>query len=491
MENTDYKVLENAQSGSRPWSNLEKISFRFAFIFFLLLIVPLQWLWYERLFNAETFYDFLNIIAGGYRFGPLQIETESGRWGIASYASWGFAALIAVIGASIWTILSRNSKRQEYNQLYYWLRVIVRYRIAIGLIAFGFIKFYPMQMPFPSVSNLNTEIGDYAPFKLYWQIVGVSFRYEIFLGFLEIAAGFLMFFRPTIALGAIINAGVLFNIAHANLGYDGGVHVYASFFVLLSLFLLIPYLPNLWKLFIKREKVNPVYFYPDFSIKHKKYIRYGLKTIFIFLFLVVYGYNRYDRFYNEGRLKEPVIPGLAQAAGYYNVNSFVLNGDTLNYSPQDSVRWHDVALERYSTLSYKVNKAIDIDLTNGGPAVNDLLKNYEFTGRAGGKTYLYYEIDSLQNHLYLIDKNQRFSKEFSKKYLDNKNDVGLKALYDTPLRDSINILKWSYQRPDKNRIVLSGLDINKDSISVVLDRLNEKYLTGEEWYMENHKYVYK
>src|SRR5690606_29166453 len=120
---------------------------------------------------------------------------------------------------------SRNSKGEEYNLLYYWLRVFVRYCIALGLIAVGFIKFYPMQMPFPSVSNLHTEIGDHAPFKLYWQIVGISYRYEIFLGFLAIAAGVLLFFRSTTAIGAIIISGVLFNITHANLGYDGGVHV--------------------------------------------------------------------------------------------------------------------------------------------------------------------------------------------------------------------------------------------------------------------------
>jgi len=75
----------------------------------------------------------------------------------------------------------------------------------LGLIAFGFIKFFPMQMPFPSLANLNTDIGEYAPFKLYWQIVGVSYKYEIFLGFLEIAAGSLLFFRPTVVIGAIIN----------------------------------------------------------------------------------------------------------------------------------------------------------------------------------------------------------------------------------------------------------------------------------------------
>src|SRR5690606_23705735 len=111
--------------------------------------------------------------------------------------------------AAIWTILDRDNKCTEYNPLYYWLRVIVRYRIGIGLVAFGFVKLFPVQMSFPSIANLNTDIGDYAAFKLYWQIVGVSWSYQSFLGLLEIGTGIFMFFRPTVALGALITIGVL------------------------------------------------------------------------------------------------------------------------------------------------------------------------------------------------------------------------------------------------------------------------------------------
>jgi len=490
MANSHFTTVAGSVSERQVWSNVEKIAFRFAFVFFVLLVIPFQAEWYQRLFSPETFYDILSTIAGGSRFGLIQIPTESGRWGLASYAPWGLAALIALVVAAIWTILSRNSKREEYNVLYYWLQVIVRYRIALGLIAFGFIKFFPMQMPFPSISNLNTEFGDYAPFKLYWQIVGVSFRYESFLGFLEIAAGALLFFRRTIVLGAVINAGVLFNIAHANLGYDGAVHVYSSYFVLLSLFLLIPYLPYIWKLFIKGETVTPNYYTPDFGKKPIGYVHLVIKTAIIVLYLGVYGYFRYDRFYNQGILKEPVVPGLSGAAGHYNVSSFVLNGDTFPYSPRDSVRWHDAVFERYSTLVYKVKKDIDIAVGNGTPSVGDILKDYELTGRAGGKTYLYYEVDSANRKLYLVDKNQKFSKELRKR-LDKESSIGLKELYGTSTGDSINILLWSYERPDKETIVLSGKTIHKDSITVVLNRQDEHYLAGKEWYMENNKYSYQ
>lgn len=471
------------------WKYWEKVGFRFTFIFFILMIVPLDGGWYEKLVKPDSLYDFMANIAGGSRNGWIEIDTESGKWGFASYRSWWLNGLIAVLAASIWTILARNSRVKQYNALYYWLRVLVRYRIALGLIAFGFIKFFPMQMPFPSLANLNTDLGEYAPFKLYWQIVGVSYKYEIFLGFLEIAAGSLLFFRPTVVVGAIINAGVLFNIAHANIAYDGAVHVYSSYFVLLSLFLLVQYLPAIWKLFILREPVSTYYYVPKFLRNWNKPLYFGIKATIVILFIFVYGFYRYERFYDEGRLKEPVLPGLAKAAGHYEVSHFVLNGQEKPYSPADSLRWHEAFFERYSTLVYKVNKANNIDLGNGTPALNDVLKTYEFTGRAGGKNYLYYEIDSVEHNLYLINKNQKFSKE-QRRRLDEKLDVGLKALYGKALGDSLHILKWTYERPSTEQIKLKGLDSDGNDLEITLDRIKESYLTGKEWYMKNTLFTY-
>jgi hypothetical protein len=50
----------------------------------------------------------------------------------------------------IWTFVDskRNPVPQEYNNLYYWLRVIVRYLAGIGIIGFGFTKLLPIQMPY-------------------------------------------------------------------------------------------------------------------------------------------------------------------------------------------------------------------------------------------------------------------------------------------------------------------------------------------------------
>jgi len=461
------------QSNNTVWTSWEKFLFRVSFIFFSLLIIPLDTSWFTRLFAVKTVFQFLNTLTG-YRPNFYAVATESGRWGLGAFASWGVALLIALAGAALWTLLARKSKRTEYNALYYWLRVAVRYRIAIGLIAFGLLKLYPMQMPDPSISNLDTNLGDYNTYKIYWQIVGVSTWYEIVLGAVEILGGILMLFRGTTALGAVINAGVLYNIAHANIAYDGGVHVYSAFFVLLSLFLLVQYIPNLYRLLIKGENVIPNYYYPKLNVRWKRNVFYFSKYVFVFVFTILFAFLRYDVHYHTGYLKEPITPGLSNAAGYYNVTEFKLNNQVIPYSPLDSVRWQNVVLEKWSTLVYKVNKPFPISLANGTPNPKDVDRSYEMAGIAGGRKFLYYTADTVKGKLYLQDKYKpNTSDEDAPKKGSVSNNQKKKNSSDKP-KEPEKIV-WNFKRPTPTRIIISGLNENRDSIYVVLDKVQKEY----------------
>lgn len=441
----------------RPWTQWEKILFRTVFAFLLLLIIPLDTSWYERLFHPKSFFWILSSFTG-YRPNFIQLNSESARFGIAGYASWAVALGIAVIVALIWGFIVRKKEPADYNKLYYWLRVLVRYRIALGIIAFGFLKFYPMQMPSPSLSNLETELGDYNTYKLYWQQVGVSIWYEVVLGIVEIVGGILLFFRSTTALGAVINVGVLGNIAHANIAYDGSVHVYSSLFVLLSLFILLPYIPYLWKLLIRQEDITPHYYYPALNTTRKNIVKYGV----VFTFTILYGILRYDIHYNQGYLKDPVTPGLANAAGVYNVTTFRLNGKELPYSPLDSVRWQQVIFEKWSTLVYKVYKPFTISLPNGDPQPKDVDRTYELAGIAGGRRFLYYQADTTKGLLLLQDKARKIT-------WGNRNKAKKEEKPEEPQ------LVWHYTRQGSDRIILSGVNDGKDSIYAVLDRIPVYY----------------
>jgi hypothetical protein len=459
------------------WSGWQKFLFRIAFLFFMTMALPTSWDWVQRILEIDwlhmNYRDLYEV--AGYSPKFFKVESESGRWGIASYAVWGVILLGAIAGAAVWSLF--DQKRDNYRLLYYWLRVVVRYRIAVGIISFGYVKLFPSQMPYPSLSVFNTNLGDILAKQHYWNSVGLVSWYQVFLGFVEIFGGVLLFSRKTTALGAVFTAGVLFNIAYANHAYDGGVHVYSAYFVVLSLFLLIYHIPHIWNLLVMERDVADKEWVPVLSKKWQTYgkslIKYGIVIVYVPLFFYI---RLYNHFYAKDPLqKEPSTPGLSGATGVYNVTEFRLNDRLIPYSPVDTVRWQDVIFENWSTLTYKVNRPVRIDLSNGGPQQKDVEKNYELAGIGGGRRFFYYEADTTHHLLTLWDKNKAFTgnSDFSKKSssLSSKNIERQKNKTD----NSRLKLQLNYQRVSASRIILSGLNEQKDSIYVVLDKVAKRY----------------
>jgi len=237
-----------------PWSNGQKIAFRIAFIFFISLAIPNSAEWYDVVIhinwtrlNYRDLYDIARFGSGINIFGDRLFGST-----LLGYANWIITFFISIAGGLIWTLIVRRhgTERKEYNTLYYWLRVVVRYRAGIGIIGFGFTKLLPVQMPYPGLGLLNTNFGDMTAQKIFWLSVGIVPWYQVFAGVVECLAGTLLFFRKTTTLGAILLVGALGDIVYVNFAYDGGVHVYSSYFVLLAAFLLVDDLPKVYNLLI-------------------------------------------------------------------------------------------------------------------------------------------------------------------------------------------------------------------------------------------------
>lgn len=442
-------VFAETTTDVKLWASWERHLFRFVFLFLILLIIPLDWKFYKDLFRINWLslhvYDLFKLS----RYLPDFLGLgENNQWGLKGFSSWGLVSIIAVVGAFIWARL--DSKRQEYTVLYYWLRAIVRYRLAIALLAYGFVKLFPLQMPYPSLSNLLTNYGDFFAWKIYFQTVGIAPKYQSFLGFVEILAALLIFNRRTATFGAGLVIGFLGNVAVANGFYDIGEHVFSTFLVLLSVFLLLYDAPRLYTLLIKEKKAIANRFSPIFTDKFIKNLRTSAR-VFFGLFAVVFAYLTYHS-YTKDPYKIPKTPGLDNAYGYYNVKQFVLNGDTIPYSKTDSSRWQDVVFEKWSTVSINVNRPIKIDLSNGdGYFEKDIDRNYELAG-FGGRHYFHYEVDSLHKTLSLQNKNKNHRDE---------------------------TLSLSYERPNDSTVVLYGINEHKDSIHVTLEKSNKKFLMYE------------
>ena len=459
-ETFDLDTIEKVEKST--WTGYQLVLFRIAFVFFSLMCIPLSVRYYSMLFSINWLSPGYRDLTNVGRFSPdfLNIATESGRWGIASYADYGLILLIAILCGGIWSLADKKTK--NYDLLYYWLRVLVRYRVAIGMIEFGFVKVFLIQMPKAPLGTLHTDFGDITAQKLYWLSVGVVPWYEIVLGFVEVIAGTLLFFRKTIMPGALLTAGASANIVYINFAYDGGVHVYSSYFVILCLFLMVPYIPEYYRLLVKEQNVVPVRYYPSFKQPVARFSRYVFKLGIIFMFLGLLAYLHVQNRLHKPLIKEPITPGLSGTKGYYEVNEFRFNNTLIPYSPQDSVRWQDVTFEKYSTITFKVNKPVKLDLSNGVPAKDDIDRTWELTGIAGGRQYYYYEADTINRILKLYNKHAAQGRGRRKKA--EPEDEKKKPDY---------ILH--YEMPDNSKIILKGINSRNDSLHVRLSRAEKTY----------------
>lgn len=446
------------------WTAGQRFAFRVSALYLLLYILPLNPAWWQRLPQLSTlgeFFGWANL--QNARYSLFTLETESGRWGIGSFAPWAAALGLAFAGAGVWTWFARRSPRTEYRTAYYWLRLLVRYWVAMNIMNYGFMKLYPNQMPPPTLANLATNFGDYTTYKLYWQSVGLSTWYQVFLGFVEVAAGALLFFRRTVAIGAAINLGVLAYVAHANLAYDGGVHLHSAAIALFSGFLFASYVPDLWRLFVRRQPVAPVAYRPAFASAWARRTFLGARIALPLFFVGVYAIVRFDAHLNSNFRKQPRNPALAGAAGVYDVTSFAVDGRELPYSAHDAVRWHEAIFEKHGTFVVKFNRAFPIHLSNGAPALRDVQKRYELAGVAGGLRYYYYTVDEQASTLVLQNKN-----DDADAIAGRRRDRGGNRR-DAP-EPTTPKYTWQFARPTSDRVELSGTDEDGRPFRAVLVR---------------------
>jgi hypothetical protein len=516
---------QSKNTAPKEWKSYQKIAFRIAFIFFIAISIPNSVEWYKFVVNIDwtnlhyrDLYDIARFGSGLNIFGNTIFGSS-----LSGYANWVITFIVSTIVGVIWTFVDsrRKNKPKEYNLLYYWLRVVVRYRAGIGIIGFGFTKLLPLQLPYPSLGILNTDFGDLTAQKLYWLQIGIVPWYEVFAGVVEVAAGALLLFRKTTLLGSALLFGALGDIVYVNFAYDGGVHVYSSYFVLLSGFLMVQYIPQLYQLLILEKTTLPNYYYPVFS-KPWQITRIGLKTSVIGIFLVLFFYLQLVNFLYDP-YKQPATKGLAELRGNYNVTEFKLNGQEIPYSPLDSVRWSEATFENWTTLTYKVNKPLPLDLSNGGgDPQRDINRTFELAGVGGGRRVFHYLADAVEHTLYLQDKYKEvpdrrnvtagaggdggIPQDRPKDEIDPKRTTGIytdewiskealanigdenrmideRAASTRRNRDFASVkgfdkrnrMVLKYETPDGSRVILKGLNEDQDSLYVVLDRVERRY----------------
>ncbi len=415
------------------WQQYQKLLFRTFLLFSLVVLIPFDAKYLKQVASIKwsklTYVD-ADLLSNYY---PWSIDFNGGD----NYGTLLTALAVAFIAALIWSAIDR--KTQQYNTLYYWLKVIIRYKLAGLMLYFAFIKVFPVQMPFPTVSQLNTIVGDYTPGRLFWIATGASPSYEIFGGVVELLATVLLLWRKTTPLAAFLLAFILVQIVALNICYDTGVQIKSIIILLYALFLLAENIARIWRFFFNQQTEKIISFpSPPLTQKWQRNGRIALKAIFIVFFLGFRGVS-VALAYNSGRsFKLPEERGLPQLKGFYYVERFQRNGQELPFNPLDSVRWQNVAFEAWNTLSIKVTRPVKLQVMNS-------VRKTEIHSNAG-RHYFAYKADTLNSIL----------------YLHNRADTSKK-------------LSFHFRQIDSLRIQLTGLDEKHDSLNILLTKIPREY----------------
>ena len=186
---------------------------------------------------------------GGLMFGRELSPAFTGSGDTSfNYADLVLDLGIALLIATVWTLWTR---RQRISATTVDVsRTLARYYLATTMLVYGWIKFFPLQFPTPTPDRLIQPYGDSSPMGLAWTFLGASVGYQIFAGFAELLGGYLLLWRRTTLLGAVVSALVMSNVVAINVFYDVPVKLFSSHLVLVALFIAAPELPRLAGVFV-------------------------------------------------------------------------------------------------------------------------------------------------------------------------------------------------------------------------------------------------
>ncbi|AXY76528.1 hypothetical protein D3H65_22125 [Paraflavitalea soli] len=379
------------------WSLGQKVAIRFFFLFFVLYIF----------FNPNGVFPGIDTLFGIYiepfhKLIPwigkhilhlsydITVFTNGSGDTTYDYVVIFFIFLLSLVGCLIWSVLDRQ--RASYNQLYYWLTVMVRYYAAFTMLTYGFVKVFKLQFPSPSLNRLIQPYGDSSPMGLAWTFMGYSKGYNYFTGFAEVLGGLLLLFRRTATAGAIVTVLVMGNVMAMNYSFDIPVKLLSTTVVVMCLFLLGKDMVRLINFFILNKPAEAGKTAAPFI--RKKWLRISLlsfKVLLVGYTLVMVVYGSYSALgqYGDAAPKPPLY-------GIYDVKTFIRNNDTIPPLKTDATRWNRLVVNYQGNAMLKMITDSTEWIAFEPDTVAKKIIVYEDTAHKAAFTYTWPEKDLLE-----------------------------------------------------------------------------------------------
>lgn len=253
--------------------------------------------------------------------------------------SFDFAKFFIFLFLSIATaiaIVVIDKKRTNYEKLQSYLFIYIRYCIGFYMLVYGFDKVFKSHFPFPSLGKLEQTFGESTPQGLLWAFMGYSTSYTVFLGIIEVLSGFLLLFRRTTALGALLVLLIMINVTVINFSYDVPVKLFALHMVAYSLLLLSPFFNSIFQFFILKKETklaeqNEIVF-PKFIQKYRKVIKTVIIVSFTLLFM---SFSWENMKINGDSAPKPALYGVYEKAD--SVQRIIPNIDKIIFDRKNTI----------------------------------------------------------------------------------------------------------------------------------------------------------
>jgi len=319
-----------------PWTAGQKIAFRFFFIYLTLQVLTENFLGPVFGFSQAGFTIgasiftrpclWLNRHFFHFNYIPAYWSTFSESLHTIRDILY---LLLAMLACLLWSFLDR--KRTHYVKLHYWFSQALVIGLSGIVFAYAVIKICPLQMPTPSVTTLQQQLGDLNPFRLLWATFGYGKPYQVFSGLVELSGAILILFRRTRLAGLLIIVPAFVNIILLNYSYQVGVMITSFYILFIALFLLVSYGGPLWRpLFAGAPSTpQPPPYRPGKNFKTTLFrvISYLILGLSFFLSLQEV-YKTYRRVEAVNRTRQ-----------YSLIKQHIVNNDSLPLTEKDTLRW--------------------------------------------------------------------------------------------------------------------------------------------------------
>lgn len=330
---------------STTWSVTSKTGFRFFFLFFGLLAFPFPLDTIPFLRPATTLITEFwapiigftgNTILGIQHYFSIKYNGSGDQ--LYNWIYYLIVLSISLIGCLVWSFLDRN--RLNYDVLKKWFVFILAYYLAYYMFVYGFVKIFYLQFVPLNMERLFQTFGQASPMRLMWTFMGYSETYTMFAGFCEVAAGFLLIFRRTRTLGALIAAAVMANVFMMNMSYDIPVKLFAFQLMAIGLYIASVDFNRLVNLFITHKEIPEKVFPPMFQSKKANIVLIVIQVCFVSFFLIsnITGSIERRKQYGPDREKPELY-------GVYDVDKFNRSGKEIPPLTTDNTRWSHLLID--------------------------------------------------------------------------------------------------------------------------------------------------